>query len=59
MRLAGESVNANSSTSVASGNGISHSSKYLGGSKLNSVASRSSTLRKSHPSSSEIADEGK
>ncbi|XP_042033719.1 cell division cycle protein 27 homolog B-like [Salvia splendens] len=58
MRLAGESVNANSSTSVASGNGISHSSKYLGGSKLNSVASRSSTLRKSHPSSSEIADEG-
>ncbi|XP_047939713.1 cell division cycle protein 27 homolog B [Salvia hispanica] len=58
MRLAGESLNANSNTSVVSGNGTSHSSKYFGGSKSNSVVSRSLTIRKSHPSSSEIAYEG-
>ncbi|KAL3613629.1 Cell division cycle protein 27 B [Castilleja foliolosa] len=57
MRLAGESVNTSSSTSIASGNGISHSSKYQGGSKLSSMA-RSLTIRKGQSWSSENADEG-
>ncbi|XP_041995281.1 cell division cycle protein 27 homolog B-like isoform X2 [Salvia splendens] len=58
MRLAGESLNANSNTTVVSGNGTSHSSKYFGGSKSNSGVSRSSTIRKSHPSSEIAYEEG-
>ncbi|KAL8457029.1 hypothetical protein ACS0TY_035022 [Phlomoides rotata] len=58
MRLAGESVNTNSSTSILSGNGTSHSSKYLGGSKSNSVVYRSLTIKKSQSCASENTDEG-
>ncbi|KAG8379728.1 hypothetical protein BUALT_Bualt07G0119600 [Buddleja alternifolia] len=59
MRLAGESVvNTSSSTSIVSGNGTNHSSKYVGGSKSNSVASRSLTIRKGQSWASENADEG-
>lgn len=54
MRLAGESVNTNSSTSVVSGNG----SKSLRGSKLGPVVSRSVTMRKGQSWASENADEG-
>ncbi|KAL0441706.1 UNVERIFIED_CONTAM: Cell division cycle protein 27B [Sesamum radiatum] len=58
MRLAGESVSTNSNASVVSGNGTSHSSKYLGASKSSSVASRSLTIRKGQSWASETADEG-
>ncbi|KAL6559758.1 Cell division cycle protein 27 B [Orobanche gracilis] len=58
MRLAGESVNTNSSTSVFSGNGINPSAKYFGGSKSSSVVSRSVTIRKGQSWASENADEG-
>ncbi|KAL6584964.1 Cell division cycle protein 27 B [Orobanche minor] len=58
MRLAGESVNTNSSTSVFSGNGINHSAKYFGGSKSSSLVSRSVTIRKGQSWASENADEG-
>ncbi|XP_073139770.1 cell division cycle protein 27 homolog B isoform X1 [Henckelia pumila] len=58
MRLAGESVvNTNSYLSV-SGNGTNHSSKFLGGSKLISVASRSLTYRKGQSWTNENVDEG-
>ncbi|KAL6559755.1 hypothetical protein OROGR_004872 [Orobanche gracilis] len=57
MRLAGESVNTNSSTSVFSGNGINHSAKYFGGSKSSSVVSRSVTIQKGQSWASENADE--
>lgn len=58
MRLAGESVvNTNSCLSV-SGNGTSHPSKFVGGSKLISVASRSLTNRKGQSWTNENADEG-
>ncbi|KAK6120461.1 hypothetical protein DH2020_045798 [Rehmannia glutinosa] len=52
MRLAGESVNTNSSTS----NGTSHSK--CGGSKSSFVTSRSLTTRKGQSWASENADEG-
>ncbi|KAL6563551.1 Cell division cycle protein 27 B [Orobanche gracilis] len=58
LRLAGESVNTNSSTSVFSGNGINLSAKYFGGSKSSSVVSRSVTIRKGRSWASENADEG-
>ncbi|KAL6497116.1 Cell division cycle protein 27 B [Orobanche gracilis] len=58
LRLAGESVNTNSSTSVFSGNGINLSAKYFGGSKSSSVVSRSVTIRKGWSWASENADEG-
>ncbi|KAL3829295.1 hypothetical protein ACJIZ3_018097 [Penstemon smallii] len=59
MRLAGESVvNTNSSVSAVSGNGISHSSKYLAGSKSSSMTSRSLTIRKGQSCANENADEG-
>jgi hypothetical protein len=40
------------------GNGTSNSSKYLGGSKLSSMAFRAMTVRKSHSWTSENIDEG-
>ncbi|KAL8042913.1 hypothetical protein ABFX02_09G083600 [Erythranthe guttata] len=58
MRLAGESVNTSSSTSIISGNLISHSSKYLGGCKSGMLSSRSLTIRKGQSWASENADEG-
>ncbi|CAA0816426.1 Cell division cycle protein 27 homolog B [Striga hermonthica] len=58
MRLAGESASTNSSSSVASGNGVSHSTKFLGGSKLSSMVSRSVTIRKGQSWAGENADEG-
>lgn len=58
MRLAGESVNTNASTSIVSGNGTSHSSKFLGGSKSNSVVYRSLTIKKGQSCASENTDEG-
>ena len=58
-RLAGESgPNTGSSTASSTGNGTSHSSKYPGGSKLGSVASRSATFRKGQARGSESTDEG-
>ncbi|KAL0415416.1 UNVERIFIED_CONTAM: Cell division cycle protein 27B [Sesamum latifolium] len=58
MRLAAESASTNSNASVVSGNGTSHSSKYLGASKSSSLASRSLTIRKGQSWASEAADEG-
>ncbi|KAL3631786.1 Cell division cycle protein 27 B [Castilleja foliolosa] len=58
MRLAGDSVNTNSNASIVSGNGISHSSKCHGGSKLSSMVSRSVTIRKGQSWASDNADEG-
>lgn len=58
-RLAGEAgANANSSTTTVAGNGTINSSKYLGGSKLSSVALRSVTLRKGQSWANENIDEG-
>ncbi|XP_074334260.1 cell division cycle protein 27 homolog B-like isoform X2 [Apium graveolens] len=58
-RLAGESGhNTGSSVTSSTGNGTSYSSKYLGGSKLNSVAFRSVTFRKAQARGSESFDEG-
>ncbi|CAA0827342.1 Cell division cycle protein 27 homolog B [Striga hermonthica] len=58
MRLAAESVSTNSSTSVASGNGVRHSTKFLGRLKSSSMVSRSVTIRKGQSWASENADEG-
>ncbi|GER44087.1 cell division cycle [Striga asiatica] len=58
MRLAAESVSTNSSTSVASGNGVRHSTKFLGGLKSSSMVSRSLTIRKGQSWASENADDG-
>ncbi|KAH9800932.1 cell division cycle protein 27 [Citrus sinensis] len=58
-RLAGEAgANANMSTTTVAGNGTTNSSKYLGGSKLSSVALRSVTLRKGQSWANENIDEG-
>lgn len=58
MRLAGEAAsNANANAAVA-GNGTSNSSKYLGASKLTSMALRSVTLRKGQSWANENVDEG-
>lgn len=57
-RLAGETgANANASTTAATGNGATNSSKYLG-SKLSSVALRSVTLRKGQSWANENVEEG-
>ncbi|XP_073310337.1 cell division cycle protein 27 homolog B-like [Primulina huaijiensis] len=58
MRLAGESVINTSSCLSVSGNGTTHSSKFLGGSRLTSVASRSLTYRKGQSWTNDNADEG-
>ncbi|XP_059652708.1 cell division cycle protein 27 homolog B isoform X2 [Cornus florida] len=54
-RLAGETMpSTNSSTNTVAGNGTSHSSKYLGGSKFSSVTFR----RKGQPWANENYEEG-
>lgn len=58
-RLAGEAgSNANANASSVAGNGSSIPSKYLGGSKLSSMALRSVTVRKSQAGANEKTDEG-
>ncbi|KAK6945051.1 hypothetical protein RJ641_026153 [Dillenia turbinata] len=58
-RLAGEAAtNANINATTVAGNGISHSSKYLGSSKLSSVGLRSVTVRKGQSWAAETFDEG-
>ncbi|XP_050219100.1 cell division cycle protein 27 homolog B [Mercurialis annua] len=58
-RLAAEvGNNSNASATLGTGNGISNSSKYLGGSKLSSVALRSVTMRKGQSWANENYDEG-
>ncbi|XP_027349776.1 cell division cycle protein 27 homolog B-like isoform X2 [Abrus precatorius] len=52
------SVNANANATVVSGNGTSNSSKYIGGSKLSSMAFRSVTVRKGQSWANENADDG-
>ncbi|KAL5768764.1 hypothetical protein ACOSP7_015309 [Xanthoceras sorbifolium] len=58
-RLAGEAgVNTNASGIAVAANGNSNSLKYLGGSKLASVALRSVTIRKGQSWANENIDEG-
>ncbi|CAI0425560.1 unnamed protein product [Linum tenue] len=58
-RLAAEAVtNANATTTSVAGNGNGNSSKFLGGSKLGSMAIRSVTLRKGQSWANENYDEG-
>ncbi|XP_048227782.1 cell division cycle protein 27 homolog B isoform X2 [Ricinus communis] len=59
-RLAAEAgtTNSNASTTLATGNGISNSSKYLGGSKLSSIALRPVTIRKGQSWGNENYNEG-
>ncbi|XP_044472496.1 cell division cycle protein 27 homolog B-like isoform X2 [Mangifera indica] len=58
-RLSGEAGNnINASVTIVAGNGTSNSSKYLGGSKLSSVALRSVTVRKGQSWANENIDEG-
>lgn len=57
-RLSADSgANTNASVATVSGNG-NNASKYLGGSKLSSLALRSVTLRKGHSWANENIDEG-
>lgn len=57
-RLSADSgANTNASVATVSGNG-NNTSKYLGGSKLSSLALRSVTLRKGHSWANENIDEG-
>ncbi|CAN0901493.1 Cell division cycle protein 27 homolog B [Linum grandiflorum] len=58
-RLAAEAAaNPNTTTTVVAGNGNGNSSKFLGGSKLSSMAIRSVTLRKGQSWANENYDEG-
>ncbi|KAG5553669.1 hypothetical protein RHGRI_011534 [Rhododendron griersonianum] len=58
-QLAAETAaSTNSNATTVTGNGTSHSSKYIGGSKLSSVTFRSVTVRKGQPWTSESFDEG-
>ncbi|KAM7505835.1 hypothetical protein LguiB_004739 [Lonicera macranthoides] len=57
-RLAGETGANTNSTATTAGNGATHSSKYLGGSKLSSATFRSVTVRKGQSWTSESFDEG-
>ncbi|XP_020536417.1 cell division cycle protein 27 homolog B isoform X2 [Jatropha curcas] len=58
-RLAAEAgANSNTTAPLVAGNGISNSSKYLGGSKLSSMALRSVTVRKGQSWGNENCDEG-
>ncbi|CAM8977687.1 unnamed protein product [Rhodiola kirilowii] len=58
-RLAAESgTNSNSSSAQVAGNGTSQSSKYLGSSKLSSMAFRTVTVRKGQSWANENSDEG-
>ncbi|CAK7337471.1 unnamed protein product [Dovyalis caffra] len=58
-RLAAEAgANQNTSATLVAGNGTNNSSKYLGGSKLSSMAIRSVTVRKGLSWANENFDEG-
>ncbi|OAY27238.1 cell division cycle protein 27 homolog B isoform X2 [Manihot esculenta] len=58
-RLAAEAgTNSNASATLVAANGISNSSKHLGGSKLSSIALRSVTIRKGQSWGNENCDEG-
>ncbi|KAJ8750661.1 hypothetical protein K2173_015842 [Erythroxylum novogranatense] len=57
IRLATEAA-SNTNTTVVAGNGVSNSSKYLGASKLSSIALRSVTVRKGQSFANENFDEG-
>ncbi|KAF3441874.1 hypothetical protein FNV43_RR15789 [Rhamnella rubrinervis] len=58
-RLSGEAgANTNAASTVITGNGTGNSSKYLGGSKLSSMALRSMTNRKGQAWANENSDEG-
>ncbi|KAK3433166.1 hypothetical protein EUGRSUZ_D00685 [Eucalyptus grandis] len=58
-RLAGDAgANAGTNATSVSGNGTSNSSKYLGSSKLSSVALRAVTVRKGQSWANENSDEG-
>ncbi|CAN1177458.1 Cell division cycle protein 27 homolog B [Linum perenne] len=58
-RLAAETAgNSNATTTAVAGNGNTNSSKFLGGSKLSSMAIRSVTLRKGQSWANENSDEG-
>ncbi|XP_061362082.1 cell division cycle protein 27 homolog B-like [Gastrolobium bilobum] len=59
LRLSSDaSVNANANATVLSGNGTNNSSKYLGGSKLSTVAFRTMAVRKGQSWANENVDEG-
>ncbi|XP_059432667.1 cell division cycle protein 27 homolog B [Corylus avellana] len=58
-RLSGDSgANTNVSATMVVGNGTSNASKYLGGSKLSSMAFRAVTVRKGQSWTNENIDEG-
>ncbi|GMI92728.1 HOBBIT [Hibiscus trionum] len=58
-RLSGDSgANTNANVTAVAGNGANNSSKYLGSSKLSSVALRSVTLRKGQSRANENIEEG-
>jgi hypothetical protein len=58
-RLSGDSgANTNVSATMVVGNGTNNSSKYLGGSKLSSMAFRAVTVRKGQSWTNENIDEG-
>ncbi|XP_041000913.1 cell division cycle protein 27 homolog B-like [Juglans microcarpa x Juglans regia] len=58
-RLSGDAgANSNVSATMVVGNGTSNSSKYLGGSKLSSMAFRAVTIRKVQSWTNENIDEG-
>lgn len=58
-RLAGEAgANTNASGAGAANNGTTNSTKYLGGSKLNSITFRSMAVRKGQSFANENIDEG-
>ncbi|KAL1097322.1 hypothetical protein V6Z11_D05G027700 [Gossypium hirsutum] len=58
-RLAGDSgANTNANTTAVAGNGTNSSSKYLGSSKLSSVALRTVTLRKGQSRANDNIEEG-
>ncbi|XWS17325.1 hypothetical protein CRYUN_Cryun33cG0057600 [Craigia yunnanensis] len=58
-RLAGDAgANINANTTTVAGNGTNSSSKYLGSSKLSSVALRAVTVRKGQSWSNENIEEG-
>ena len=58
-RLAGDAgANINANTTTVAGNGTNSSSKYLGSSKLSSVALRTVTVRKGQSWSNENIEEG-
>lgn len=58
-RLAGEAAaSTTSGAGTITGNGVGHSSKYIGASKLSSVTVRAGTVRKGQGWANECSDEG-